>query len=245
MGRRPSLAILIIVAGAFFLIGLYTAFMQGSSGESNGTSPPPASTPASTEPARRQVTLLLLGVDDLGTEQPNLQAIWFLSYRPPVKDSFLLGVPLDLEVDGDPPAQLRDLFGLASNGQPTDQFQQRLYQAVPLDVDGTIVLDRTGFAAAIDFVGGVTIDQATFTGQDVLGILSLTQDDPDATLSLEKRLLTAMSQQAASIGSAPEITPLVDLIPAHLFISGDITDMVALVAPILPIEPSTTHIELY
>jgi hypothetical protein len=245
MGRRPSLAILIIVAGAFFLIGLYTAFMQGGTGESVGTRPAPASPPTSTTSARRQVTLLLLGVDDLGADQPDLLAIWFLSYRPPVKDAFLLGVPLDLEVDGDPPTQLRNLFGLKPGGEPNDGFQQRLHQAVPLDVDGTIVLDRPGFAAAIDFVGGVTIDQATFTGQEVLGILSLTEDDPDATLSLEKRLLSAMSQQASSVGSAPEITPLVNLIPDHMYISGEITDMMALVAPILPIEPSTTHIELY
>lgn len=245
MGRRPSLAILIIVAGAFFLIGLYTAFMQGATGEPSGTSPLPVASPARTEPARRQTTLLLLGVDDLKADQPDLLAVWFLSYRPPVKDAFLLGIPLDLEVDGDPPARLQDVFGLTPAGEPTEQFKQRLHQAVPLDIDGTIVLDRLGFAAAIDFVGGVTIDQTNFSGQDVLGILSLTQDDPEATLSLERRLLTAISQQAASVGASPEITPLVDLIPAHLYISGDIKEMVALISPLLPIEPSTTHIELY
>lgn len=245
MARRPSLAILIIVAGAFFLIGLYTAFMQGGPDQPNNASPAPVSTAASTSQTRRQVTLLLLGVDDLSADDPDLQAVWFLSYRPPVKDAFLLGVPLDLEVDGDPPATLQDSFELASDGGPTDRFKQRLYQAVPLDVDATIVLDRTGFAAAIDFVGGVTIDQATFSGQDVLGILKLTEDDPQSTLSLEKRLLAAMSQQAASIGPSPEITALVNLIPGHMYISGEVTDMVALVSPLLPIEPSTTHIELY
>jgi hypothetical protein len=245
MARRPSLAILIIVAGAFFLIGLYTAFLQGDSGEPSGTVASATPIHQTAEPARGQVNLLLLGVDDLDANPPTLLAIWFLSYRPPVKDAFLLGVPLDHVGDGDPPVTLQESFDMDPDGGPSQTFEQRLYQTVPLDVDATIVMDRVGFAAAIDFVGGVTIDQASFDGNDVLGILSLTADDPAATLSLEKRLLTAMSEQAADVGPSPEITDLVNLIPAHLYVSEDVTDMVALVTPLLPIEPSTTHIELY
>jgi hypothetical protein len=120
-----------------------------------------------------------------------------------------------------------------------------LYREIPLELDAVIVLDETGFAQAIDFLGGVPINEATFTGQEVLGIMSLTEDDPSASLSLQRRLLAAMSQRAVEVGASPEITPLVELIPEHLYLSIPINKLVELLAPVLPIRSQTTHFELY
>ena len=243
MGRRPSLALLIVVAGAFFLIGLYTAFLQDAPGE-GPTTRSPTETAVATAAVADETTLLFLGVNDLQAEDPRLEAVWFLSYQTPEPHIFLLGIPVDTTVEGDPPQTLQESFAFNPANGPSDSFRNRLHQAVPLQPDATIVLDRTAFAAAIDFVGGVRLNEASFTGQEVLGILSLTDDDPQATLALQGRLLNALSRSAV-VGETPELTPLVQLEPEHIYLSISINRMVALVSPLLPIRPETTHIETY
>lgn len=244
MGRRPSLALLIIVAGAFFLIGLYTAFLQDgpSSGPQARTSP----TPVRATPVQGQeTTFLFLGVDNLQATAPELEAVWFMTFQPPDRNLFLLGIPLDTIVDGDPPQPLSESFAWEPQTGPSQEFQSRLYRGVPLEPDAIIVLDRTAFATAIDFVGGVTLNDTTFAGQEVLGILSLTDDDPQSSLSLQRRLLAALSASAASVGQAPELTPLIELIPQHMYVSRSIKELVAMVSPLLPITSENTHIETY
>ena len=245
MARRPSLALLIIVAGAFFLIGLYTALLQGNPTESSPVRPTQPQTAATVAPSQSERTLLLIGVDDLSTSDPELRAIWLLSFRPPSKDLFLLGIPLDLTIPGDPPAPIQAHFSFNYEQGPSESFLEALYRGVPLEADATITLDEAGFAQAIDYLGGVPINEATFSGQEVLGILSLSEGDASASLSLQRRLLDAMSQRAAEVGASPEITPLVELIPEHLHLSTSINEMVEMMAPALPIQPQTTHIELY
>lgn len=246
MARRPSLALLIIVAGSFFLIGLYTAFLQGSPAEpsiAQATSMSP--TVATSQPRQVDRNILLLGVDDLSAASPSLKSIWLLSFRPPAPDIFLLGIPTDFAVPGDPPSQLAEQFSFQQDSGPSSQFLDSLYRQIPLELNAVVVLDETGFAQAIDFLGGVTINQATFSGQEVLGIISLTEDDSSANLQLQRRLLQAMSAQAAEVGASPEITPLVQLSPQHLYLSTTINQMVELISPTLPIKPATTHFELY
>ncbi len=244
MGRRPSLALLIIIAGAFFLLGLYTAFLQD--GPTEEVEPTPSATPApATEAQTGDTTLLFLGVDELNSGSPQLEAIWFLTYQSPAPDIFLLGIPLTETTDGDPPQEIRRAFAWNPDQGPSAEFLDRLFRAVPLEPDAIIVLDRTAFAAAIDYLGGVTLNDSSFTGQEVLGILSLTDGDPTASLSLQRRLLAALSRSAADIGETPELTPLIEQIPEHMFISNTVNEMVGLVTPLLPIRPETTHIELY
>ncbi|MFP3855415.1 MAG: hypothetical protein ACLFWD_14095 [Anaerolineales bacterium] len=245
MARRPSLALLIIVAGAFFLIGLYTAFLQGNPAEPNPSRPTQPRTAATIAPKQTERTLLVVGVDDLSRPDPELRAIWLLSFRPPSKDLFLLGIPLDLTIPGDPPAPIQEHFSFNQGQGPSETFLEALYRGVPLEANATITLDEAGFAQAIDYLGGVRINDATFSGQEVLGILSMTEGDASASLSLQRRLLNAMSQRAAEVGASPEITPLIELIPDHLHLSTSVNDMVAMMAPALPIQAATTHIELY
>lgn len=245
MPRRPSLAILIIVAGAFFLIGLYTAFLGGDSQPGSLATASPSDPNTLTPVSAQERTVLVLGADHLAAESPRLRSVWFVTSSPPLPDLFLLGVSPMRMVDGDPPLSLAELFGLEANGAPSQEFLDALYRAVPLEVDAVAVLDETAFATAVDFVGGVTINDAIFSGQEVLGILSLSQDDPEADMILQRRLLQAMAARADSLGESPELTPLVQLQPTHLYLSQDLPQIVGLIAPLLPIRPETTHVEIY
>lgn len=245
MPRRPSLAILALVAGAFFLIGLYSTLQADSGEPPSGTDPTDAAIPARPTPSDGQTVILVIGVDDLEKDEPALRSLWYITFQPPPKDVFLLGVPVDLDTSAESGDGLRQAFGWSAQVGVSPGFLSLLYQAVPLQADALVVLDEVGFAAVVDYLGGIVLNGAPFDGQAVLGILSLTAEDPSANLDTQKRLLEAMSRQATLLGPTPEITPLVELVPTHLYLSTSINQMVMLVLPALPIEPETTHIQVY
>jgi len=247
MARRPSLALLIIIAGAFFLIGLYTAFLQApQSSTAQTTSPPedPTGGSATTNPEVEQ-TALIVGVDDLTAPDPQLRSLWFVSFRPTAPDLFLLGIPLDAPVEGDPPLPISAHFSLNEQRELSQAFIDALYRTAPLDYQTTLLLDEQGFAGLVDFLGGLPINEAVFSGHEVLGIISLTDGDPAANLALQQRLLAAMAERASQLGEAPEVTSLVELMPTHFRPSVTLNELVGLIAPLMPFQPETTHIELY
>jgi hypothetical protein len=246
MARRPSLALLIVVTGAFFLLGLYSVFLQGGQATAeptrNATSPPPAGT----QPVQSgQTTILVLGVDSLENSSPNLKAVWYVTYQLPVTDVFLLGVPTNLQLQPDPSRQLDQAFAWSPDSGVSPDFLSALKATVPLEFNTWIVLDDTGFAAIVDFLGGLTVNDTSFSGQEVLGILSLASGDPKSGLATQKRVLEGLSTQAQDVGDSPDLTPLVSLVPEHIYLTAPLGQLVALVSPILPIRPETTHIELY
>jgi hypothetical protein len=248
MIRRPSLALLIIVSGAFFLLGLYSVFVQGgptpSASSTSGTPSIPGTASPTHGPAD-QTTILILGVDSLKKNDPTLKAVWYLTYQPPATDVFLLGVPFDLPVTGSPGTSLQQAFGYSGSDGVSFDFLQGLRASIPLQFGSVVVMDDVGFSAAVDFVGGLKVDQTTFTGEDVLGILSLTADNSKDSLNTQKRVLEGLGSQASKLGQSPDLTPLVDLIPEHIYLSSPLGDLVSQVAPILPVTPEKTHIELY
>jgi hypothetical protein len=248
MARRPSLALLIVVTGAFFLLGLYSVFLQGGQSESGPTGTVGASTSIAgpTQPAESgQTTILVLGVDSLDQADPRLKAVWYLTYQLPLTDVFLLGVPANLQLQSDPSKQLDEAFAWSPDAGVDPAFLAGLKSTVPLDFTTWVVIDDQGFAAAVDYLGGLDVNGTTFSGDDVLGILSLASGDDRAGLSTQKRVLEGLSVQAEAVGDSPDLTPLVDLIPEHIYLTSPLGQFVALVSPILPIRPETTHIELY
>lgn len=247
MTRRPSLAILIIVSGAFFLLGLYSVFLQGggSKGEATPTKAS-SSAVATTIPATSdQTTILVLGVDSLEAKAPSLRAIWYITYRLPAKDVFLLGAAADIPVQGRPGTAMKAVFGWSPENGVSPSFLEDLRRTIPLSFDALVVMDDKGFAAAVDFLGGVTVNGTEFSGQQVLDILSLTSDDPKGELATQKRVLEALSAKAGDLGDTPDLTPLVSLVPEHIYLTKPLGQIVALISPVLPIHSETTHIDLY
>lgn len=246
MARRPSIALLIIVALAFFLFGLYSVAI-GNGSNSSGATVTPTRSPGSLQQLRSQetsTTFLVLGVDDLSSSQARLKAIWYVSFGYPSKDIFLLGLSPSLTPPGSQ-RPLHDSFNWNPGQGVSAGFAEQLANAVPLEISGTVVLDEQGFASLIDYLGGVDVSSSHFDGEQVLGILSFTDDDPEDTLQMQKRLLEAMADRASLLGHTPEITELIELMPDHLYSSVSTNRAVMLIAPLLPIQTETTHIETY
>lgn len=242
MRRLSFRTVLIAVAAGFFLLGLVSTLVRPTTSPSprpTATSSSDAldSTPAADSP---QKTILILGVDSLEPDAPELRAVWFALLRPPGRDVFLLGLPIDRPVSGG--SILEEAFGWESG--PTASFLEALSELTPLPIDVVVVLDSKGFATLIDFLGGVPTAGTTVDGAAALSVVDLLKDDADASLQAQYRLLQALAAQVGGIQAGTDLQPLVDLIPAHAFVSLPVQQAIALVAPLLPLDPSRIHVSL-
>jgi len=113
---------------------------------------------------------------------------------------------------------------------------------VPLEPDVTVVLDETAFAALVDFVGGVDLNGTVFSGDQVLGFLSLVEDQPDALLAAQSRLMEALVQRSQALGPSPDTSPLHRLVPEHAHPSFPVNQLLAMLTPLLPVDPAEVHV---
>lgn len=242
MRRTSFRTVLIAVACGFFLLGLASTILKPTASDPAAPRSTPALDTASSTPfaANPQRTVLILGVDSLLGESPELLAVWLASFRPPGREVFLLGLPVDRPVgDG---STLREAF--AWSGAPDPAFLDSLSEVTPLPIDIVAALDSQGFSALIDFLGGVPTEGNTVDGAAALSVLTLLRDDPTASLQAQLRLLQALVLQVGGIQPGSDLQPLAALVPDHAYLSLPVSEAIALVAPALPFDPLKVHLRL-
>jgi hypothetical protein len=249
MIKRPSLPLVLFVLFICFVAGLASVLLKPGDDSSPMASLQPQSNSETAFPfgdatTSPQTTILILGVDDLQAETPRLEAIWFVTFRLPGRDLFLLGIPIHIPVGVQPELRLKDLFRWSTDQGPDALFMQALHDEVPLTIDVILVVDEIAFASFIDYMGGVTLESGTLDGHQVIGVLDLVKDQPTAALEVQERVVRALSEKAPNLGSTPDLTPLMTLIPENAFSSIPSLHLVSLINPLLPIQPNTVHIEL-
>jgi hypothetical protein len=203
----------------------------------------PASENAAPTASARQVSIVLLGVDDLSRERPDLRAIWFASFEPPDRSIHLLGTSVESEI-GDGKGTFHEGFNLFEPPDYGAEFLTSLAAVAPYPIQGFIVLDEEGFAKLIDYVGGVTLDNQELSGTAAVGALSLLRDQPLASLRMQAKLIGSLTENAASIGSTPELTALTSLVPDHAYTSPSPYQLASLGSQLLPIDPAVVTIEI-
>ncbi|MGD2162073.1 MAG: hypothetical protein PVH60_06310 [Anaerolineales bacterium] len=193
--------------------------------------------------SERQITIVLFGVDEITSSKPELQAIWFASFEPPDKSIHLLGIAVDTPLDENK-GTLKENFTLFEPPDFGAGFLTSLSRYAPHPIQGFVVLDEEGFADVIDYVGGVTLDSQELNGTAAVGALSLVKAQPLASLRMQARIMSSLAQNAALIGSTPELTPLTRLIPDHAYTSPSPYQLASLGSQLLPIDPSNVTIEI-
>ncbi len=248
MIKRPSLPLVLLVLFACFVAGLVSVLLrQGDDLPPASPQPEPSATthlPIVNSTSSPQTTILVLGVDHMNAENPKLTAIWFVTFRLPGTNLFLFGIPLDAPVVAQPELQLRNLFGWSTDQGPDALFMQALYAEVPLSIDVILVVDEIAFAALVDYMGGVTLESGTLDGRQVIGVLELVENQPQAALEVQRRLVQALSEKAPNLGSTPDLSPLMALIPENAYSSIPAINVVAMISPLLPIQSEAIHIEI-
>lgn len=235
MDRRAQLKLLFLVIIVGFVLGILSTALGRleNAGAERGTPTPPA--------GEGQTTILILGVDRFD-RPPTLRAVWFATYRPPGRSVFLYGLSPDAPLPGQEPITLGALFTWSAERGVDPLFLTQLSSVIPLLPDVTVLVDETAFAALVDYVGGVELNGTTFSGNEVLGFLSLVQGESDATLASQSRLIEAMIQRLPALGSAPDTVPLQGLVPQHAHLSLPLNHLLGLLGPLLPVDPAEVHV---
>ena len=135
--RKLVIALTIIAFVACFGIGLYLAEIVPGTGVLKGeTSKVQLSTPAS----RFQHNILVIRVDDLGKQSPQLVSIWgLIVYFPEPKLIFQRIYPLGM-VDA---AEIQGSFSLSSRKVPSQSFLKTLDEKLSIQWDNYILIDTT------------------------------------------------------------------------------------------------------
>lgn len=226
-----------------FSLGLLSVVLAPQGNPSGEGVSPPLATRTSDPPASAQVTILVLGVDRLEAERPRLRAVWLASFRPPGRDLFFLGLPVNYRLaEGFP--SLSDQFSWTPQAGPGEDFLTALHTAAPQEVQVIAALDDFGFASLIDYAGGIDLNGVPLRGDQALAVLGLLEDDPAAMLSTQARLLEALIVPAATVSSSPDVSPLIALIPRHAFLSESFSYFAARLSPLLPLDPAAVHVDL-
>jgi hypothetical protein len=227
-----------------FLLGVAGVLLRRDDSDAGpkSTDPVPSAMPEleGTESAP-QTTILVLGVSALNDDDAHLESIWFVSFRLPNTDVYLHGVQLDARrASGG--RSLEEVFAWSPKKGASAAFLDDLAIVAPLEPDAIVVLDRDGFAKLVDYLGGIGLSGASYTGEQVLGILDLLADQPESSLHAQADILTAMSHQLPALGATPDLSPLLELVPKHARSSMPPGELAALLAPLLPASPDTLHI---
>ena len=235
MGSRALLKLLFLIFIVGFVLGLLSVVLgKLENGSRAGDTPTP---PA----GLGQTTLLILGVDRFD-QTPVLRAVWFVTFRPPGRSVFLYGLPTDAPIRDQEPVTLGALFSWSSDQGVDPLFLAQLAAIVPLLPDVTVLMDETAFGALVDHVGGVDLNGTLFSGNEVLGFLSLVVDEPEATLASQSRLIEALVLRLPELGDAPDVSPLQGLVPDHAHLSLPVSQLLGLLTPLLPVDPSQVHV---
>ncbi len=237
MRSNLSAAALLLILAVCFTLGLISALVDRP-GQPE-PSPPPTDGPS----AAPQTAVLVVGVDDLQSERPVLLALWIVTYRLPATNLYLLGVPVDFPVSSNGSTSLSDLCRFSPSLGVSSDFLQAVAEIVPVTPRLVVTLDRTAFIAFIDYLGGLELNGAHLDGIEVVAALDILGGDSQALLTAQARVLEAMTLRASLLGDSPDITPLLNLVPAHAHLSDSVGFTIGLAAPFLPIDPARVHFD--
>ena len=190
------------------------------------------------------VSVLVLGVDEIKQDKPNLLSIWFISFQPPDKKIHLLGLPSDLLLPNTE-IPLSEAFSLWEAPDYGADFITAMDHFSPHPIFGIAVLDEDGFSVLIDYLGGFSLDDQTYDGASAIGTLRLLEDQPLVALKLQAQILRALSVKVPDLGETPELTPLTLLLPENAYTSPSPAQLATLASPLLPLQADLIEITIY
>jgi hypothetical protein len=208
--RIPLLSIAII----FFVVGAISVLLNLSvqkDPETQITSP-------EIESNTSQKNALIIGVDRLDQAEPQLLSVWLAMFHFPRKEVVLSGFPTSFQ-STNMSNPLSDLFTFSKETGITNNFVIAIENAANLNVDVVLVLDEIGYASLIDYLEGITLTGNYMDGPTVISALRVFYEDPLISLEAQGKVLRALANRVDTLGDAPNLTPLFNLIPDHAYTS--------------------------
>ena len=222
--RRPLYLVLVI--GVFFVAGLITVLLGGEDGAN----------PSEPLPPDDSGSVLILGVDDMGAEDPQLVAVWHATFSPQNRDLVLFGEAIDRPVCADQLTTLSDLFQWSSQSGLSQAFLEAFSDPAP---GSYVVLDEFGFAAVIDELEGVVLDGTQLQGDQVVAVLRTLYGNPSALLTSQEQFLIALGERLPSVSGSIDLNRLLELMPEHAYTSVPPQDLLTLYLGLQPLEEAS------
>jgi hypothetical protein len=247
MRKKPPAITFLFIILVCFVVGFLSALLRGANreGSDQGTAVVEPNAVADGSPAAQQsdlTSVLILGVDEIESENTALRAVWLATYEESGEAISLYGFPVDAQIGSTSSSPLKELFRWSQEDGVSPLFLSVMQQVPQGELEAVIVLDEDGFSAVIDFMGGVVLSGERLNGDAVLGVLRLLNDDPDTSLSIQVHILEAMVTQASYLEDTLELTPLIALVPEHAYTSQPTDHLFAILARLLPLRQRTFHV---
>jgi len=195
----PHLAFYAGIFVFFLATGVWGGRLIGSSG--SFLTPPPllpdspkAIQAPTTVPVTDQRNLLVIGVDNLRTPEPELESAWLVMYFPGKPDFTLLPIyPMPAKQGIQTSPALLSSFSLDPGGRPNPAFLQKLADWIWWN--NYLVIDQTGMIALINMLGGISENNQILDGAQVMARVRSSSQDSDAAYVSQASLLEDICDQ--------------------------------------------------
>ncbi len=214
--RTRSITYLILfVVGLAIGIRLGVLFVEDVREDGSITRIWPSLTP--TDDTLDQRSILIVGVDRVGTTQARLQAIWFAAYRPEYPVLTLLPLyPASHLSDPEQARLLEEAFTLDIAGELHPNFLNTVKAEFNLSWQVVLLVDDFAMMSLVDFMGGVVLDSAPINGITAIGNIPPAWEDPGGALQGQIELLKALCHQISLDDQDRNPESLHQLLPGHL-----------------------------
>jgi len=169
----------------------------------------------------KQRNILLVLVDDLAEEIPNLEGVWLVVYLPPDPRLTFLPIfpafPIQQETLD---SSLVKLFGLSQHGKLAPSFLEAI-KAKDFWWDENLVFDRVSLAVLIELAGGMDTGQGLVNGTQVIDQLPETWKDPRGAMEHQVLIASGICQNLGTLLTNPDTARLLELLSGRTYSQSD------------------------
>jgi len=238
MKKETSRIPLLSIAIFCFVVGAISVLINLSNSNEPELQAPPPETGSNTS----QKNALIVGVDRLDRSDSQLLSVWLATFQFPSKEVLLQGFPTNFQASTSS-IPLSNLFGWGPDSSVNAGFIDAIQQAADVEVDVVLVLDEVGFVTLIDYLEGITLTGNFMDGPTVISALRVFYEDPLISLEAQGKVLRALADRVETLGDAPNLTSLFNLIPEHAYTSESPSVIAVSFGLLLPLHSDAIRIQ--
>jgi hypothetical protein len=182
-----------------------------------------SSTPIQKQNTVSEIRLLLVsfGVGPRPVEitpQPRLRSIWLVVYHPSTPRLFWIVIyPNGVQANLPNMQTLAQQFQVGPNLEPGKDFLAALQDQYQLSWNGILMLDESMLVQLVDSLGGVTKNGQNLDGTQIIQMMVVPWEDPQAAYKDQAELINALCQRRDQLAAnGVDLNPVANLLLPRL-----------------------------
>ena len=220
MNRNPfsllEAATFLLFISIGFWIGMRFEMDLPVQGRMSHLKPTPIPVPTLSDGER---ILLLAGVDQLNTPQPQLKSLWLLTYYLDERPVQLLPIyPSQENQQILPESQIREHFSVVKVDGAAQLNPQFLNLLVANDfwLSGYVLIDDHATASIINMLGGLPTTSGVCSGEQIMKLIPPSADQPQKAQLQQATLLRQACLAVSRLSEQPEWDAVLGLMSEHM-----------------------------